>query len=172
MALFYDSGRFMPSFDEDFEHTSWFRTWPNGPHHLHDVEPGGTVYLVRSGDEQRIMWETRVTRMVAVPYEALEGFADEAQRRWGIDLISVDMQPGGFCIGWMAEPVAYLNRAPRALPDPLQHSLEPGESLALNGWQFGSDLSAAFRSRWGLPDNDPSDQHFCTGRSLIGWFGL
>lgn len=172
MALFYDPSRFMPSFDEDFEHMSWFRTWPNGPHHLHDVEPGGTVYLVRAGTEQRIVWETRVTRMVAVPYEALDGFADEVNRRWGITLLSIDMQPGGFCIGWMAEPVAYLDRGPRELPDYMTRTLAPGESLDLDGWQFGSDLSSAFRYRWGLAGDDPSDDHLCTGRSPIGWFAL
>ena len=172
MALFYDPGQFMPHSEDGFTGASWFRTWPDGPHHLHDVEPGGTVYLVRSGDDQRIMWETRVTHMVAVPYEALDGFADEVNRRWGITLLSIDMQPGGFCIGWKAEPVAYLNRAPRQLPDYLERSLEPGESLDLNGWQFGSGLSAAFRYRWGLPERDPSDQHFCTGRAPIGWFSL
>ena len=69
------------------------------------------------------MWETRVTRMVAVPYEALGGLADEANRRWGIDLISVDMQPGGFCIGWMAEPVAFLDRGPRPLPESMEENL-------------------------------------------------
>jgi hypothetical protein len=171
MALLYDPGRFMPTTEADFTGTSWFRTWPDGPYHLHDVEPGGTVYLVRADSEQRIVWETRVTRMVAVPYEALDGFADEVHRRWDISLESIDMQPGGFCIGWMAEPVARLDRTARELPDYMQRSLAPGETLDLDGWQFGGELTAAFRYRWGLPAHDPSDEHFCTGRAPIGWFG-
>jgi hypothetical protein len=169
MALLMDPGTFMPKHEDDFAETSWFQTWDTGPFHLHDAEPGGTVYLV-DVQAQRIVWKTEVVRMVAVPYEALDGFAAEVQRRWGIHLISVDMNPGGFCIGWMAKPIERLNRGPRTLTERLHRTVQPDENLDLTRWQFGEQLSPAFRYRWGLPEVDPSDQHLCTGRAPLGWF--
>lgn len=169
MALFYDPGIFMPRTEQAFRGTSWFRSWPGGPYHLHDVEPGGIVYLVDVA-AQRIMWRTEVTHMVAVPYEGIGDLSREAKRRWGIDLHSIDMNPGGFAIGWMAKPLVRLNREPRPLPEHLARTVRADESLDLDGWQFGSDLSPAFRYRWSLPDHDASDEHYCTGRSPVGWF--
>jgi len=169
MALLYDPGIFMPYSEADFHSTSWFRTWLDGPWHLHDTEPGGIVYLVNVAT-QRILWKTQVTRMVAVPYEGLEGLADEAEKRWGVELMSINMSPGGFTIGWMAQPLEWLDRGPRPLPDHLARTVDANESLDLDGWQFGTQLSPAFRYRWGLPEHDPSDEHFCTGKAPVGWF--
>ena len=62
----------MPKSTTDFDNASWMLTWGDGPWHLHDVELGGTVYLVRAGSTQRIVWETRVTLAFGVPYEAVK----------------------------------------------------------------------------------------------------
>ena len=48
MALLYDPGRYMPETAADFDGSSWMLTWDDGPWHVHDVEVGGTVYLVPS----------------------------------------------------------------------------------------------------------------------------
>ena len=57
MALLYDPGTYMPESAADFAASSWMLTWHDGPWHLHDVEVGGTVYLVRAGSTQPIVWQ-------------------------------------------------------------------------------------------------------------------
>ena len=110
--------------------------------------------------------------MVAVPYEGLGDLTLEVPRRWGVALESIDMNPGGFCIGWMAEPVEYLNAGPLPLPERLASQVTFDSVIDLTGWQFGTDLSPAFRARWGLAEHDLSDEHLCTGRAPLGWFSL
>ena len=112
MALLYDPGTFMPRHHDEFSWMSWMMTWPTGPWHLHDLMPGGTVYLVRAGSTQRIMWETTVVRSFAVPYEAVGSLAAEVWLRWGLTIDTRNLNAGGFCIGWQAEPVALLDRGP------------------------------------------------------------
>ena len=70
MALLYDPGIFMPATHDDFSATSWLMGWSDGVWCLHDLEPGGTVYLVDVAHQQ-IVWHTRVTASFAVPYEAV-----------------------------------------------------------------------------------------------------
>lgn len=166
MALLYDPGTFMPKSTTDFEESSWMLTWRDGPWHLHDVEPGGTVYLVRAGATQRIVWETRVTHAFGVPYEAVDDLANEVFVRWGLIIQTPQMAPGGFCIGWRAEPVARLDRGPQPLPEDL--ITEDGDMLDLDGFQQSTHMSAAFHLRWGLP---PDPDVMCTGRPPMGWFG-
>lgn len=159
MTLLFDATHFMPSTELGFEQTSWFRTWDDGPYHLHDAEPGSIVYLV-DVEQQRIVWKAEVTRMVAVPYEGLGDLMVEAKKRWGVDLQSIDMNPGGFTIGWMAMPIERLDRGP----------LSDDPALRLDGWQFGAEVTPEFRRNWGLPEHDESVPHFCTGKAPIGWF--
>jgi hypothetical protein len=156
----------MPDAEEAFDCTSWMLTWPDGPWHLHDVEPGGTVYLVRADSVQEIVWETRVTQTFGVPYEALGDLANEVLVRWGLVIETPSMTPGGFCIGWRAEPVQRLDRGPQQLPAHLAPG--DGEVLDLTGFQETDDMSAAFHHRWGLPVEPES---MCSGPSFVGWFG-
>lgn len=166
MALLYDPGTFMPHSTADVAGSSWMLTWDSGPWHLHDLEPGGTVFLVRAGNIQRIVWETRVTHSFAVPYEGVADLAMEVLSRWGLVIETPKMNPGGFCIGWRAEPVARLDRTPCPLPEHL--SPDDGEVLDLDGFQQSALMTEAFRHRWSLPA-DPDV--LCAGRSPIGWFG-
>ena len=166
MALLYDPGSFMPSSAADFDETSWMLTWTDGPWHLHDIEPGGTVYLVRAGATQRIIWETRVTHSFAVPYEAVGDLATEVFIRWGLIIQTPNMTPGGFCIGWRAEPITRLDRGPRRLPEHLVPDAD--ETLDLDGFQQSAHMPSAFHHRWGLP---PDPDVMCTGRPPMGWFG-
>lgn len=171
MPLLYDPGIFMPTREDDFPETSWMVTWPDGPWHLHDTDPGGTVYLVRAADVQRIVWETRVVRSFAVPYESVDSLAAEVMCRWGLAIQTDDMSPNGFCIGWQAEPVARLDRGPLPMTDPASASADLEGvviSTDLDGFQFGLELTATFRTRWQLPDDD---NILCGGREPIGWFG-
>lgn len=168
MAFLYDPGLFMPGHRDDFDGTSWMVTWPTGPWHLHDTEPGGTVYLVRAGAEQRIVWETRVTRSFAVPYESVDGLAAEVQRRWGLRIDTSRMNPHGFCIGWQAEPVARLDRSPLSVDERLRSEGETDTDLDLDGFQFSEWVSPAFRARWQLTDGASPP---CTGRARVGWSG-
>jgi len=168
MAFLYDPGIYMPATEHDFLGTSWMVTWPTGPWHLHDTEPGGTVYLVRAGVEQRIIWETRVTRSFAVPYESVDGLADEVQRRWGLRINTSKMDPYGFCIGWQAEPVARLDRLPLPVEERLRPDGETDADLDLDGFQFSEWASPAFRARWQIADERATA---CTGRVTIGWTG-
>lgn len=165
MPLLYDPGKFMPESDGEFAGFSWMLTWPDGPWHIHDVEPGGTVYLVRAGSEQRLVWETRVTHCFLVPYEAVNDLAVEVLGRWGLSIQTPNMVPGGFCIGWRAEPIEHLDRGP--LVPAAELILAEGESIDLTGFQHGYDLTPNFRSHWGLPDEP---ERFCSGARL-GWFG-
>lgn len=168
MPLLYDPGIFMPTHEADFPATSWMITWPDGPWHLHDTEPGGTVYLVRAAGVQRIMWETRVIRSFAVPYESVDSLAAEVMRRWGLEIQTRNMSPNGFCIGWQAEPIARLDREPLPVAAPTAGDHNGIEVLAdLDGLQFGDELTPAFRSRWQLPDGHNT---LCSGRAPIGWF--
>ena len=57
MSYLYDPGRFMPASVGQFDGASWLISWSDGPWHLHDVMPGGTVYLV-DVQAQRIVWPT------------------------------------------------------------------------------------------------------------------
>ena len=141
-------------------------TWTDGPWHLHDMEIGGTVYLVDAGASQRIVWQTRVTHWFAVPYEGIGDLAMEVFTRWGLFIETPEMSPGGFCIGWRAEPVVRLNRGPQPLPDHI--AVGESEILDLDGFQQSEHMSKAFHQRWGLP---PTVESYCTGRSPIGWFG-
>ena len=166
MALLYDPGTFMPKSTNDFEEASWMLTWRDGPWHLHDVELGGTVYLVRAGTVQRIVWETRVTQAFGVPYEAAHDLANEVLIRWGLIIQTPQMSPGGFCIGWRAEPVARLDRGPQPPPEHL--IAEDGDVVDLDGFQQSTHMSVAFHHRWGLP---PDPAVMCTGRPPMGWFG-
>lgn len=165
MALLYDPGKYMPTEEDDFRWTSWMITWPDGPWHLHDLEIGGTVYLV-SEEAQRIVWETRVTQTFAVPYEAVNGLAAEVLIRWGLTIETPDMSPGGFCMGWRAEPIGRLDRRPAAIPDHL--IAVDDETLGLDLFQQSAHMSDAFRRRWGLAQEP---EVFCDGRPAIGWFG-
>ena len=166
MVLLYDPGRYMPESADDFSHTSWMLTWNDGPWHLHGVEPGGTVFLVRAGPAQEIVWETRVTQSFGVPYEAVNDLANEVLRRWGLVIETPKMNPGGYCIGWRAEPVARRDRGPLPLPE----SLVPaeGDVLDLDGFQQAAHMSEAFCRRWGIPTEDDS---MCCGRPMMGWLG-
>jgi hypothetical protein len=166
MPLLYDPGEYMPTSIIDFDQMSWMLTWNDGPWHIHDLEPGGTVYLVRAGETQRIIWETRVTHSFGVPYEAVGDLAAEVRRRWGLRIQTPKMTPGGFCIGWRAEAVDRLEREPRTLPDWIIPADD--DVLDLDGFQQSEHLSAAFNHRWGLP-HEPDVA--CTGRPRIGWFG-
>lgn len=166
MALLYDPGTFMPESTTDFDQSSWMLTWRDGPWHLHDIELGSTVYLVRAGSTQRVVWETRVTQAFGVPYEAIGDLANEVFLRWGLVIETPQMAQGGFCIGWRAEPIARLDRGPQPLPE--HFVVNPDEALDLDGFQQSAHMSAAFRRQWGLPE-DPDV--FCTGRPPMGWFG-
>lgn len=159
MALLFDANPFMPATEWAFQEASWFRSWNGGPYHLHEVEPGAVVYLVDVG-RQRIVWSAEVTHMVAVPYEGLGDLISETQRRWGVNLESVDMTPGGFTIGWRARPIERLDRAP----------LSDDPALRLDGWQYGDELTPEFRRNWGLPAREDDGVHLCAGRAPIGWF--
>ena len=167
MALLYDPGSFMPRRPGDFLEMSWMITWPTGPWHLHDVMPGGTVYLVRAGDDQRIVWETTVTRSFAVPYEAIDDLATEVWLRWGLSIDTSAMNSGGFCIGWQAKPIARLDRGPLDVCEAA--SAAEAEALDLDGCQSTEWETPVFRRRWGLPIEDET---LCTGRAPIGWFGM
>lgn len=172
MALLYDPGTFMPTSLTEFSVASWMLTWNDGPWHLHDVEPGGTVYLVRAGTTQRIVWETRVTHSFGVPYESVGDLAGEVLRRWNLVIETPRMTPGGFCIGWQAEPVERLDRGPQPLPTdvvPAEDAV-PAEDdvLDLDGFQQSALMPDAFRRRWGLPP-DPDVE--CDRRTHVGWFG-
>lgn len=158
MALLYDPGTFMPTSFDAFEQASWMITWTDGPWHLHDLEIGGTVFLVRAGAEQCIEWETRVTQSFAVPYEGIDDLAAEVFHRWGLVIETPDMSPGGFCIGWRAEPVARPHRYALPLPE----GTVPGDDdvLDLDGFQQSAYMSDAFHHRWDLP---PEGEVFCTG---------
>lgn len=166
MALLYDPGKYMPDSEEAFGCVSWMLTWSDGPWHLHDVQPGGTVYLIRAGSVQEIVWETRVTQTFGVPYEAVGDLANEVLVRWGLVIETPKMTPGGFCIGWRAAPVRRLDRGPQQLPAHLAPG--DGEVLNLTGFQETADMSAAFCHRWGLPVELDS---MCSGRPFVGWFG-
>ena len=170
MALLYDPGTFMPRHHDEFSWMSWMMTWPTGPWHLHDLMPGGTVYLVRAGSTQRIMWETTVVRSFAVPYEAVGSLAAEVWLRWGLTIDTRNMNAGGFCIGWQAEPVALLDRGPIESADSTTEvaSDRTSEVLDLDGFQQTDEMTPEFLRRWGLTHDDDA---FCTGRSPIGWFG-
>jgi hypothetical protein len=163
MALLYDPGPFMPTSEGDFEKSSWMLTWDSGPWHLHDVEVGGAVFLVRAGDEQRLVWETRVTHWFAVPYEGLLDLSHEILIRWGLAISTPTMSPGGFCMGWRAEPVARVDREPSPMPD----EVGGDDVLGLTGFQQTAHESPAFRRRWGF-ENEPDT--LCSGPKL-GWFG-
>jgi hypothetical protein len=165
MALLYDPGTFMPRSENDFAESSWMLTWSDGPWHLHDVEPGGTVYLVRAGTEQRIVWQTRVTHCFLVPYEAVSDLAVEVRKRWGLVIQTPKMNPGGFCIGWRAEPLAHLDRGP--VVPAAEFILSEDESLELTGFQQSEQMTYAFRRHWGLP---AEPEVFCAGAKL-GWLG-
>lgn len=166
MALLYDPGRYMPESATDFAASSWMITWNDGPWHVHDVEVGGTVYLVRAESTQRIVWETRVTQAFGVPYEAVGDLANEVLIRWGLIIETPEMATGGFCIGWRAEPIARLDRGPQPLAE--HTTLDDDEVLDLDGFQQSPHMSTAFHHRWGLP---PDPDVVCTGRPPIGWFG-
>lgn len=166
MALLYDPGLFMPIEADDFPEHSWLMGWTDGVHCLHDLTPGGTVYLVDVALQQ-IVWETRVTHSFAVPYEALGGLVAEVRLRWGLSIEPGTLPAGGYCVGWRAEPVARLDRT--LAPEPDDALLEVlGEFPRLDGFQFAADLSPTFRRRWGVADEEP---HWCDGRPRLGWFG-
>lgn len=162
MALLYDPGHFMPRLEHEFSHASWMMGWPDGTWCLHDLEPGGTVYLVSTAS-QRIVWQTRVTQSFAVPYERVDDLRDEVLRRWGLRIDVGTLPTSGYCVGWRATPVARLDRT--LAPDPLGTT---SEDLSLDGFQFTIDESPQFRRRWDLPAEEP---HWCTGRPRLGWFG-
>lgn len=162
MALLYNPGRFMPRREHDFLGASWLMGWPDGMWCMHDVQPGGTVYLV-DVERQLIVWHTRVTHSFAVPYEAVDDLAAEVERRWGLD-IEIGTLPGsGYCVGWRAELVERIDRT--LASDPLDTS---GEDLRLDGFQLTNDASPLFTRRWDLTTEEP---HWCTGIPRLGWFG-
>ncbi len=162
MALLHDPGIRMPAHESDFSETSWLISWPDGPWHVHDVEVGGTVLLV-DASAQRIVWETRVTHSFAVPYESVGDLAVEILVRWGLFVDTSEMVPGGFAIGWRAEPVARLDRGPI---DGVMGV--DGEDLSLTGFRQTEHMSDAFNRRWSITDEP---EVFCTGRPPMGWFG-
>ena len=131
MVLMYDPGKYMPQSTDDFREVSWMATWDTGPWHLHDVEPGGTVFLVRAGPTQEVVWKTRVTQSFGVPYEAVNDLANEVLRRWGLVIETPKMDPGGYCIGWRAEPIDRLDRGPYPLPDYIVPALITAAALRL-----------------------------------------
>lgn len=145
MALLYDPGVFMPRHAGDFPSFSWVMAWPEGPVHVHDIRPGGTVLLVDS-TRQRIVWHTRVTRCHAVPYEASASLAIETERRWGLRPEVAELGDGGFAIGWQAEPVARLDLS----PNDIESKGCVTDDLSLTGYQFLSEVGPFFRRRWGL----------------------
>jgi len=180
MALLYDPGIFMPRTISDFAGASWLVGWSDGVWCIHDVDPGGTVYLVDVAT-QRIVWHTEVLQSFAVPYEASAALAGEVARRWGLNVDVDDLPIGGYCVGWRAAPVARLDRS--LAPDnneTLRHpDCGPADAtddvddtgdteFRLDGFQFTADLSPRFLQRWGLA---PHEAHWCTGRPRLGWFG-
>lgn len=74
--------------------------------------------------------------------------------------------PGGFCVGWRAEPVARLDRGPQQ--PAAQVAPQEGDVLDLDGFQQSPHMSTAFHHRWGLP---PDHDVVCSTRPPIGWFG-
>jgi len=166
MVLLYDPGKYMPESADDFSGTSWMITWATGPWHLHDVEPGGTVFLVRAGATQEVVWKTRVTHSFGVPYEAVHDLANEVLLRWGLAIETPKMSPGGYCIGWRAEPIVRLDRGPRPLPEHMVPADD--DMLDLDGFQQSDQMSAAFLHRWGVASEADV---MCSGRPIIGWLG-
>lgn len=166
VALLYDPGAFMPESVDDFDQSSWMISWPDGPWHLHDVEPGGIVLLVDAGPAQCIVWETRVTNTFAIPYESPLDLAAEMLRRWGVQPDVSRMMPGGFSIGWKAECLGRLDRGPVLTRELLEPDTD--DALDLTGFQQSADMSAAFNRRWGI---EPEPEVLCSGRPSIGWFG-
>jgi hypothetical protein len=162
MALLYAPGDYMPTSTTSFRHHSWLMGWTDGPYCMHDLEPGGTVYLVDVA-HQTIVWETRVTQSFAVPFEALGGLVAEVRLRWGLEIEPGTLPPGGFCVGWRAEPVERVDRRPM-----LDVVDAAPEDLHLDGFQFSHECSPLFRRCWGLPD---AEAHWCDGRPRLGWFG-
>ena len=106
-----------------------------------------------------------MTHSFAVPYEGIGDLAIEVLRRWGLVIETPDMSPGGFCIGWQAEPVARLDRGP--VPPHEGRPIGDDDALDLDGFQQSTHMSDAFHERWGLP---PDEDVFCTGRPSLGWF--
>ena len=156
----------MPELADEFESMSWLLSWADGPWHLHDLEVGGTVLLVDVAAQQ-IVWETRVTHMVAVPYESVGDLAVEILRRWNLVLETPEMVPGGFCIGWRAESIARVNRGP--IERPAQpHMGVVDDELELTGFQQSAHMSETFRQRWAI---EQEAEVFCAGRQAMGWFG-
>jgi len=162
MALLYDPGGFMPTTPDAFEGASWMMGWNDSLWCMHDIRPGGTVYLV-SVAQQRIVWETEVVASFAVPYEAVHDLALEVFLRWGLAIDTGTLPPSGYCVGWKAAPRTL--RSSGLEPDPEDRS---GEDLALSGFQFTADASPLFMRRWGLRAEEP---HWCTGQVEVGWFG-
>jgi hypothetical protein len=161
MALLYDPGAFMPKHESDFDGASWMMGWDDGAWCMHDIRPGGAVYLV-STEHQRIVWETEVVESFAVPYEAVDDLALEVFLRWGLAIDTGTLPPSGYCVGWRARPI---ERCSTTLAPDLDDT--SGEDLSLNGFQFTTEASPQFLRRWSLPT--PAT-HWCTGRVEFGWF--
>lgn len=161
MAFLYDAESRTPTTDAEFARTVWLISWDTGPWFVPDLMPGGTVFLVDTR-RQTIVWETRVVRSCAVPYEGVAELRSEVERRWGIPITIDTMVPSGFCIGWQAEPVRRLDRRRIYPPGRARPS---DDELALTGAQWTADASAVFREAWQLDDDAPE----VVGRQ-IGWF--
>lgn len=167
MALLYDPGIFMPATHAHFSATSWMMGWSDGVWCLHDLEPGGTVYLVDVAHQQ-IVWHTRVTASFAVPYEAVGSLAHEVSRRWGLTVDTGDLPPSGYCVGWRAEPIARLDREPiQELDHETGIRLNNNARFRLDGFQFTTDLPEGFLRHWGIEDDTSP---WCSGRPRLGWF--
>ena len=166
MAYLYDPGRFMPKSADEVAEMSWLVSWPNGPWHMHDIEIGGTVYLVDAGPAQRILWRTEVTHCFSVPYESSLDLRHAITRRWAVDPDVSEVVPSGFAIGWRAKFVEQLDRGPIDMPD--WEPSEGDDTLELTGRQQTEHMSRNFRRCWAL---GPEPEVWCTGRPPLGWFG-
>jgi len=166
MALLYDPGVFMPKSAAADGEMSWLMSWSTGPWHIHDIELGGTVYLIDAGPAQRMMWRTKVTHCFSVPYESSLDLANEIARRWGVNADISEMLPSGFGVGWRAEFVERLDRGPRAMPD--WEPCEGDEDLDLKHFQLSEHMTESRRQCWSL---EPEPEVWCTGRPPLGWFG-
>lgn len=166
MSLLYDPGYFMPNSADDIASMSWLVSWSTGPFHVHDIEIGGTVYLIDAGPAQRIVWRTEVTHSFGVPYESSLDLRSAIATRWAIDADIHELVPSGYAIGWRAKFVERLDRGPIDLP-----GWEPSEgddSLELTQFQQSEHATKNFRRCWAL---EPEPEVWCTGRPTLGWLG-
>ncbi|CAB4555136.1 unannotated protein [freshwater metagenome] len=100
---------------EEVSYMVWDAPWETFEH----FAVGETIYLVDPATD-RIVWETRVTESVSVPFESADAFRDMIAGRWGKPIFAktgTDPLPG-WGVAWRAEPVRQLDLARPADQDP------------------------------------------------------